>query len=57
MSLLPSDGDDEGLRRTAAVAALVMVGQECTCGTDPDITHCPNYMPGDEQPGAFEEDE
>jgi len=57
VSLLPSDGDDEGLRRTAAVAALVMVGQECTCGTDPDITHCPNYMPGDEQPGAFEEDE
>lgn len=36
-----------------AVAALVAVGSRCTCPTT-DITDCPNFVPGDEEEGAFD---
>lgn len=35
-------------RGQAAMVAIYLHGQECTCTSDSDITLCPNYVEGDE---------
>ena len=43
-------------RAMLAMLAMFERAARCTCGTT-DVADCPNYIPGDEEPDAFEKDE